>query len=300
MVRTDRSLWLAAAAFSLLAAPFTGCSSDDDSGIGADAGPGGGAGGGIGGQIGGGQSGAGGGAAPDPTGGGAAPNPTGGGAAPDPMGGQPAPMGGQPAPMGGQPGPMGGQPGPVGGAGGDISCDDIGVAVGVGEPCQNAMTCGSPWGVCLATEEGAMMGACRQLCIPGVCTDRCTEGQFCATLTGSPDAPPPELPDGTTIGACIDPPMGEIGVYQRCGANGACAGGAICAILDPNQTDGFCAPPCGGDGSCAPSAEGATTQCALGADPGMPTHCGAICENEGQCGADLRCVPAGGGNICQP
>ncbi len=67
---------------------------------------------------------------------------------------------------------------------------------------------------------------------------------------------------------------------------------------DPLQVMGlegaFCSPQCDDMGMCPPAPAGvdATPQCALGADPNMPTNCALICvldNNSADCPAGATC-----------
>ncbi|MBN1946730.1 MAG: hypothetical protein JW797_13730 [Bradymonadales bacterium] len=184
-----------------------------------------------------------------------------------------------------------------------LECAEIGTCTTAGTDCTgNAAACGTDENSCGCI--GSQTDAdCYQLCLYGTCEDPCGDAD-CLQLGyyEGQTFVPLEQPDGTFLGACVPPCIGDQVTYEECdGDTLCCEAGLECA--------GFCTQTCTPTTSTNPTEEELQADCpdALAAHEGaLPacfiqftgddnTYCGYICSPTvaTSCPTGLTCYDLG-------
>ena len=181
---------------------------------------------------------------------------------------------------------------------GAVELTDVGIGatgagpLAAGSGCLSSDQCDDGH-VCVASDHGAAIGACRAVCDPA--RPSCEAGTACVSLSATVRGE-----DALHDGACVPQAGAALRAYSRCGDDdGHCRGGLGCLRIDSARSGGHCLMTCAEDVDCA--ALGSASRCALDvelSDGSRLGSCVVPCTSAESCASGQRCLSVPGGGVC--
>jgi len=206
-----------------------------------------------------------------------------------------------------------------GGGGGELDpeeyCPLLGDSPQAGQACtgNTPNECGTT-GQCLQLQTDASP-KCYTVCLPELCGNTCGGSEDCLSLVAvdpDTDEQTPALvdldqdgTDDTQLGACSEPPVGDVTTYGTCSGAEACVADNRCVAL--NATLGVCATECSAPTDCSSigGVAGSCVEVQFSTPDGEVTETTNLCllpctvgGDAGECPADFTCTSSPGGALC--